>query len=160
MELNEKLKFLRKKHGLSQLQVSEKILVSRQAVSGWESGSSRPSIENLQSLSKLYSIPLEILLDDKENVEYKADVQQGIDPKEQDINEEAAEKKAFEIPELRRKSRQKYIVLGVGVLITVLMLMFIHMRGQANQVQEFEFKEMGSDSWNIADEEEFTLHWE
>ena len=64
MTLSKKLKGLRKQNGLSQLQLSEKLRVSRQAVSGWEAGSSRPSTENLQGLSKLYSVPLEYLLDD------------------------------------------------------------------------------------------------
>lgn len=64
MTLSKKLKGLRKQNGLSQLLLSEKLRVSRQAVSGWEAGSSRPSTENLQGLSKLYSVPLEYLLDD------------------------------------------------------------------------------------------------
>ena len=54
MELSKKVKALRKKQGLSQLELAEKIFVSRQAISGWEAGTSRPSTENLQCLSKLY----------------------------------------------------------------------------------------------------------
>ena len=55
MELSKKVKALRKKQGLSQLELAEKIIVSRQAISGWEAGTSRPSTENLQCLSKLYA---------------------------------------------------------------------------------------------------------
>ena len=54
MELSQKLKELRKKQGLTQLELAERLFVSRQAISGWEAGTSRPSTENLQSLSKLY----------------------------------------------------------------------------------------------------------
>ena len=50
MELSQKLKYLRKKKGVSQLELAERLSVSRQAVSGWEAGTSRPSTENLQSL--------------------------------------------------------------------------------------------------------------
>lgn len=64
MELSQKLKMLRKEKGLSQLELSEKLHVSRQAVSGWEVGDTRPSTENLQGLSKLYEVPLEYLLND------------------------------------------------------------------------------------------------
>ena len=64
MELSQKLKELRKKQGLTQLQLAERLFVSRQAISGWEAGTSRPSTENLQSLSRLFNIPLETLLDD------------------------------------------------------------------------------------------------
>ena len=63
MELSKKVKALRKKQGLSQLELAEKIFVSRQAISGWEAGTSRPSTENLQCLSKLYAVPLETSLD-------------------------------------------------------------------------------------------------
>lgn len=38
MELSKKVKALRKKQGLSQLELAEKIFVSRQAISGWEAG--------------------------------------------------------------------------------------------------------------------------
>ena len=64
MTLDKKLARLRKREGLSQAEVSEKLDVSRQAVTKWETGTSRPSIENLQSLSRLYNVPLEYLLDE------------------------------------------------------------------------------------------------
>ena len=64
MELSQKLKELRKTQGLTQLELAERLFVSRQAISGWEAGTSRPSTENLQSLSRLFNIPLETLLDD------------------------------------------------------------------------------------------------
>lgn len=54
MILRQKLKYLRKQRGMSQLELAEKLKVSRQAVSGWEAGSSKPSTENLQCMSKLY----------------------------------------------------------------------------------------------------------
>lgn len=69
MSLSEKLKDLRTKRGLSQLDLSEKLYVSRQAVSSWEPGTSRPSTENLQYLSKLYGVPMEVLLHDDQEAE-------------------------------------------------------------------------------------------
>ena len=36
MELSQKLKELRKKQGLTQLELAERLFVSRQAISGWE----------------------------------------------------------------------------------------------------------------------------
>lgn len=64
MTLEKKLVRLRKKEGMSQADVSEKLNVSRQAVSRWEAGDSRPSIENLQALCKLYNVKLNDLLDE------------------------------------------------------------------------------------------------
>ena len=56
MTLEKKLVRLRKKEGMSQADVSEKLNVSRQAVSRWEAGDSRPSTENLQALCRLYKV--------------------------------------------------------------------------------------------------------
>lgn len=64
MELKEKLVTLRKKKGLSQLELAEMVKVSRQAVSRWEVGSTVPSTTNLQYLSSLYDVPLEYLLNE------------------------------------------------------------------------------------------------
>lgn len=58
MALEKKLVRLRKKEGMSQADVSEKLDVSRQAVSRWEAGDSRPSTENLQALCRLYNVKL------------------------------------------------------------------------------------------------------
>lgn len=71
MELKEKLVTLRKEKGLTQLAVAEKLDVSRQAISRWESGTALPSTDNLRCLSSLYEVPIDYLL--KENSERKSD---------------------------------------------------------------------------------------
>ena len=58
MELKEKLVALRKEKGLTQLAVAEKLDVSRQAISRWESGMALPCSPNCNS-SFLYSNFLE-----------------------------------------------------------------------------------------------------
>lgn len=62
MELKEKLVALRKEKGLTQSAVAEKLDVSRQAISRWESGIALPSTDNLKSLSALYGVPVDYLL--------------------------------------------------------------------------------------------------
>ena len=52
----------RKKAELSQEEFADKIGVSRQAVSKWESGASDPSTSNLLALAKLYGVSAEDLL--------------------------------------------------------------------------------------------------
>lgn len=74
MTLDKKLARLRKKEGLSQAEVSEKLDVSRQAVSRWEAGVSRPSTENLQALCKLYNVQMDYLLDDDKDALFEKDV--------------------------------------------------------------------------------------
>ena len=64
MKLEEKLISLRKANGLSQFNLAEQLGVSRQAVSKWEAGASKPSTENLKTLAALYDVPLEYLLNE------------------------------------------------------------------------------------------------
>ena len=47
---------LRTKTGLSQEELAEKILVTRQAVSRWENGETTPNTETLKLLSKVFDV--------------------------------------------------------------------------------------------------------
>lgn len=67
--LGEKLKSARKSAGLTQEQLAEKLLVSRQAITKWEAEKGMPDIENLKQLSKLLDISIDYLLDSEENID-------------------------------------------------------------------------------------------
>ncbi|MBD5134639.1 MAG: helix-turn-helix transcriptional regulator [Lachnospiraceae bacterium] len=69
MTLGEKLKSARKSAGITQEQLSEKLLVSRQAVTKWESDKGMPDIENLKQLSKLLNVSIDYLLDSGETID-------------------------------------------------------------------------------------------
>lgn len=60
--LSEKLYALRKKSGLSQEQLAEKLHVSRQAISKWESGVSVPESEKLVVISEFFQVSLDYLM--------------------------------------------------------------------------------------------------
>ena len=62
MLLGEKLTQARKAAGLTQADVAAKMNVSRQAVSRWESGQSKPSTERLLALGELYGVSIDQLL--------------------------------------------------------------------------------------------------
>ena len=64
MRLEEKLVCLRKERHMTQLELAEKLDVSRQAISKWEVGSTVPSTENLIRLAQLYSVPVDRLVND------------------------------------------------------------------------------------------------
>ena len=68
---------LRKKNGLSQDELADKLSISRQAVSKWERGESLPDTENLIALSRLYSVSLDDLVaNEKKEGESVASVEQ------------------------------------------------------------------------------------
>lgn len=62
MKLSEKLYMLRRQNGFSQEQAAERLDVSRQAVSKWESGQSVPDPDKLVALSRLYGVTTDYLL--------------------------------------------------------------------------------------------------
>ena len=62
MQTKEILYELRQKHGLSQDALAEKVFVTRQAVSRWETGETVPNTETLKLLSKLFDVSINTLL--------------------------------------------------------------------------------------------------
>lgn len=69
MTLSEKILYCRRRCGLSQEELAERIQVSRQAVSKWETGESLPEITKLQSLAKTFGVTTDWLLSDEEPYE-------------------------------------------------------------------------------------------
>ena len=64
MKLADKILNLRKKNGMSQEELAEKLNVSRQAVSRWEVGTAQPDAPNVLQLSKLFGVTTDYLLND------------------------------------------------------------------------------------------------
>ncbi|WP_277680216.1 helix-turn-helix domain-containing protein [Gracilibacillus dipsosauri] len=71
MFFGEKLKREREKRGWSQVDLAEKIHVSRQSVSKWETGRNYPSIEVIIDLSDLFGITIDELLRSDEELKEK-----------------------------------------------------------------------------------------
>ena len=60
--MREKLTSLRIENGFSQQELAERLNVTRQAISMWESGATIPSIDSLILLSKLYGVSVDEFL--------------------------------------------------------------------------------------------------
>ena len=72
MKLGSNLQYLRKLHGnMTQEKLAERMGVSRQTVSKWETGEAVPDVEKLLGLSRLFSCTLDALL--KEDLAPQAD---------------------------------------------------------------------------------------
>ena len=65
MKFYEKLIILRKKALLSQEALAEKLDVTRQTVSTWELGQTKPDIDKLNEISKLFSVDINVLTNDE-----------------------------------------------------------------------------------------------
>ena len=64
MILGEKIAQLRRKNGWSQEELADKMEISRQAVSKWESGQTMPDLERILRLSSLFGVTIDYLLKD------------------------------------------------------------------------------------------------
>ena len=62
METKDVIYELRTKNGLYQDELAEKVFVTRQAVSRWETGDTVPGTETLKLLSKLFDVSINTLL--------------------------------------------------------------------------------------------------
>lgn len=65
MTLQDKIIKLRKKNGWSQEDLADKLYVTRQAVSKWESGQSLPDVEKIVHMSKLFGVTTDYLLNEE-----------------------------------------------------------------------------------------------
>ena len=63
MNLGNNLIEARKKSGFSQEKIAEKLGVSRQTISKWETGETLPDVYQAKKLSKIYNLSLDELMD-------------------------------------------------------------------------------------------------
>ena len=62
MEIKDILRQLREKNNLTQDQMAERVMVTRQAVSRWETGETQPNTDTLKILSKEFNVSINTLL--------------------------------------------------------------------------------------------------
>lgn len=65
MEFSEKLTALRRREGLSQEQLADRLGVTRQSVSKWESGAVMPELVKLIALSEMFGVSVDFLVKDR-----------------------------------------------------------------------------------------------
>lgn len=65
MIISDKILYLRKKIGYTQEELAEKLNVSRQSISKWESAQSIPDVTKIMEMSKLFSVSTDYLLKDE-----------------------------------------------------------------------------------------------
>lgn len=69
MTIGEKIKLLRKRVGMTQAELAEKLAVTTRAVIYFEKNQRHPSDEIIKRLAEIYEIPEEVLADDRKDLE-------------------------------------------------------------------------------------------
>lgn len=64
MSFANNLKSLRKKCGMTQPDLAEKLGVTVQAISNWESGRAQPSVKNSKEVARVFGVPVDSLISD------------------------------------------------------------------------------------------------
>ncbi len=105
MDLGEKLYALRREKHLSQEEVAEKLNVTRQTVSKWETNQSTPDFDKIAPLCALYGISADELLT-------------GV-KKEENVYPENKEERKLE------NQRKKALAIGIGILIYFIAIAWI-----------------------------------
>ena len=108
MRFGEKLSLLRKRRGMTQLELAEELNVSRQAVSRWEQGISNPSTENMVRIGKLLDVSIDTLVNENAQLQTETAV----------LVVEAEEKKAVE----RHDKRGILKIVGIVLLVVACLL--------------------------------------
>ena len=109
MKFHEKLQNLRKNAGMTQLELAEKLMVSRQAISKWETGNAVPDLENIISICDLFGVSLDCLVRDTGIVETEEKIQ------------DTAEKMVQQ--EHTRKMKLKEKILLISTVISIVLLL-------------------------------------
>lgn len=143
MALAEKLSRLRKEHGFSQLDLAERLSVSRQAISKWEVGIAVPTTDNLRVLSELYDVSIDYLLSDDVEI---SDIVHS-DDKSSDVID---------------KKHKKYVRVGLlaGILVIVVLLFVgIAIAYQNKGNGELPIYDMNKEDDSISFSGDFSVGW-
>lgn len=123
MILGEKITLLRKQSGWSQEELAEKLEVSRQAVSKWESGASIPDLDKVIKISGVFEVSTDYLLkDEMEEVVY-AD---GREVNTEDEGRRVSLEEANHYMEIAKKSSVKLALSVAACILSPICLLLLH----------------------------------
>ena len=110
MTIADRIQSLRKAKGMSQEELADKVGVSRQAVSKWESEQATPDLDKVVIMSDIFEVTTDYLL-------------KGIEPVKSDEHKTMADvidqKVLTEKNGTRAKTALKWFLMGFGILLAI-----------------------------------------
>lgn len=119
MSLAKKMIELRKQNGLSQQDLADRLGVSRQAISRWETGAVQPLADSVKSLAQVFQVSTDYLLNDDLDTPTPPPTAQPAPPQEK--------------PKSARKHRKW--LLALAALVAVALLVLVTAAGTAYYLQ-------------------------
>ncbi len=131
MNIGDKIIIQRKKLGWSQERLAEEVGVSRQAVSKWEGLGSKPEIDKVILMSKLFNVTTDyLLIDDNEEIENKQNDDFHNDTtnsSDEYLNNEGSTKEGNvlnltidDVNGFAKKFQDRYKMIGIGVFMCMI----------------------------------------
>ena len=153
MELYEKLTQARKAARLTQADVAARLDVSRQAVSRWESGQSKPSTEKLLALAKIYDVSLDWLCSDTDEPYENRETAElmRVAENEQEANQ-------YDTRKTNRSHTKRVVIASVIVLADLIFacIVIVKARQKAKSIDELPYKTIEP---NDSEDETFGFVW-
>ena len=127
MNIAEKIVLLRKKKGISQEELANKLNTSRQAVSRWENNQSTPDLEKLVALSKYFNVTTDYLLTDSIETSINNNSQCESNIEFQELKSEVTEDEyQYAINEAKKKKHFSYWVIVAVPFIMILAVLICY----------------------------------
>ena len=120
MKFSEKLALLRIQNGLSQEELAEKLSVSRQTISKWESGQCAPELSQILDMSVLFSVSTDVLL--KEDLSISPVFTVAMEEKSKKVAKVVSLTTATEYLDIAHKNA---LWIGLGVFLCILSPVFL-----------------------------------
>ncbi len=153
MTLCEKLTQARKAAGLTQADIAARLSVSRQAVSRWESGQSKPSTEKLLALAKIYDVSLDWLCSDTDEPYENRETAElmRVAENEQEANQ-------YDTRKTNRSHTKRVVIASVIVLAALIFacIVIVKARQKAKSIDELPYKTIEP---NDSENETFGFVW-
>lgn len=158
MKLEEQLRECRKKSGLSQIELAERLDVSRQAISRWESGKGYPSMDNLRRLAEVYGVSLDALTTEKEKrseeKEEHIDNPQMEVPQGNPVSAESAPERAA----ISSRFAMAAVIFAIAVFLLGYFVGGAVTRERMKQEEKITFDEMTVEPWPSGEVDSFDYY--
>lgn len=118
MTIGENIKHYRTQLGLSQEELGQKLLVSRQTISLWEKGQTVPTIDNLIRLKDIFGISIDEILD-CENIPQKE-----VELPNESYSFKYTSKEILDLNKFLNSTRLRKLILPIIILFVILILSF------------------------------------
>ena len=141
MMLKERLVQLREENGIAQIELAERLHVTRQAVSRWEGGKTEPDVDTLIAIAKIFGVSLD----------YVCGADEVLRPERKE-----------ELPEKEKRKKSVRVIAGIAVLAVLVMIgltALFTVGKESQQTEAMTFEQMTTESITDNEIDTFDFEW-